>query len=144
MCWRIVCRGAVMGRLEDVVAVMESATETEDGGIDSAHLVRHRVAGGLGRNAAIDAAVWRRRQRLEAARKRKVTAEPIDGSSEVQVVQVHRQIDSASAAGASVPVHELQAGDRDGALRGMPLGLVVRIALGSGFTQYCLEWNAAK
>ena len=59
-----------------------------------------------------------------------------DGRFEVEVVQVHGQIDRTSPAEALLPVHELHAGDGDGALGSVPLGLVIAIALGTGFAQH--------
>ena len=69
---------------------------------------------------------------------------PRDGRLEVEVVQVHGQIDRTSPAEALMPVHELHAGDGDGALGSVPLGLVRAIALGADFPQHGGERDAAE
>ena len=65
------------------------------------------------------------------ARTREAMGEPLDGSPEVHGVQVHRQVDRATAAVPLVPVDELHAADRQHALGGMPLGLVAAIRFGA-------------
>jgi len=65
-----------------------------------------------------------------------MTLQPRDGRWEVDAVQVHGQIDGAAPAAALMPVHELHAGEGNGALGCVPLGLVRAVALGAGFPQH--------
>ena len=55
------CRSAAGQRDEDVIPVVLGRTKTEYSGIESNHLLSHRVAGRVGIEAAVDAPLqkWR-------------------------------------------------------------------------------------
>jgi hypothetical protein len=86
----------------------------------------------------------RGRRRPGIRRSGKVMLKPRDGRWEVEIVQVHGQIDRTSPAEAPIPVHELQAGDGDRALASAPLGLVIAVALGAGFPQHGCQRQTAE
>ena len=71
----------------------------------------------------------------------KVLGQPIDGSLEVQVVQMDDQVNGPAAAPPQCPVHELGAGDREHARRGMPLAAVVAVGLGAAQGQHPFQGN---
>ena len=71
----------------------------------------------------------------------KVLRQPVDGRFEVQAVQMDDQVDGATATPATVPVHELGAGDREHARCGMPFVFVVWIALTAAQRQDQFQGN---
>ena len=73
-----------------------------------------------------------------------MAAEPVHGGFKVQAIQVHRQINGATAAAALIPVHELHAGNGDRAQSRVPLCSVQGITLGAGGGQHGFERNRAQ
>ena len=70
---------------------------------------------------------------------REVPFQPFKRCAEVDTSQVHHQVDRPAAALATAPVRELGAGDRQGALFGVPFGLVVPIPLRPAERQHGLQ-----
>src|ERR1035437_3145975 len=70
-----------------------------------------------------------------------MVCQPIDRRFEVQVIQMHHQVDGTAAAHAAVPVYEIGAGDRKGSRGSMPLALVVAIRLGPAQGQHRFQGN---
>src|SRR3990172_8835472 len=68
-----------------------------------------------------------------------VLLEPSDRRGEVDLGQVHHQVDRPAATLAPLPVHELWARDRQRALFGVPFGPVVPVALGAAEDQHGLQ-----